>query len=1183
MKFINLLLLLNKKVNLKLMGKSIIFQENKLFHLFDKLNLFYQLFKKLVFDKITNKLKTYNDKQRENNKKQISIYKRIQISSQIKFIRIQFEIFFLIFLIQTSFSSQAILNFRNLSSVSEITVTIIGEGEQYILNNKTTEINKINYNFNQIPDEILINGVRQNYTGIVVYNLKGEENIITMRFNEPLTDCNVMFYNLNNIIKIDLSKFDTSEVTTMIGMFNECTSLISLNLDGINTSLVKNLDYMFSNCTMLDSINLESFDTKSVKSMAGIFSYCKSLKSIDLKNFETSSLENMAVMFLNCSSIKTLELNNFDTKSVTNFHGLFKHCSSLISLDISSFQTFSSKNMNEMFNGCTSLISLNLINFSTKSIDKIYDMFLNFNPEAIFYVDEDKIPKIAGQIKKINKNYKNDGSNICFTNDNKKLIPEKNMCIADCFEDKQFMLEYNNLCYEICPNNTHISFSNNHSCENNIYDSDSYLNDILSNTKYPETNKLDIISSDIDDKENKEELIPNWDPNSFFNGSSKINDANVTIKDEIKKTIEKDIINGKINITKLTKGDKNDLIVKSNDTIYQITSSDNQDNNDYNDISTIQLGECEKILREIYHIDDNLSLIIFKIDYFLPGISIPVIGYDIFHPENRSKLNLSYCKDSIVNFQLPVNMKNDELFKYDPNNEYYTDECFPYTTENGTDIILNDRHDEYNTNNFSLCENNCSFTGFDENTKKVKCDCHIKSKEFVISKLVNDKNILSNYDFNDKNSSNFVSMKCFYTLFSKEGISNNIGNYILLAIIVIFAILLILFYKVGYELLMQEINRIVEEGQNIEKKNKLKKDIININNIYNGNKTKKKERIKNIRKSEKLVIRHNKKKIPKKKENNQTDNKLVSNPNLKGSKKDLPKTAKKKIVKKVKIKTKKQNNDNNQTDVVSIYNNIKSSKIDLINFKRREKKSISMKNDPITIENTQIHEIYNDYELFSFSYRNALIYDKRTFFKYYISLIRTKHPIIFSFIPMNDYNSILIKISLFLLFFAITYTINALFFTEQKIHKIYENGGIYNYNLFLPQIIWSFILSHLLYNILRAVSLSEKNIVDIKNNVQNDSKVKQIRKCIEFKYIFFYVIGLIFLFFFWYYLSSFCAVFKNSQIYLIKNTLLSLTFSLFYPFFINIFPCTFRLISLKDSNKSKECLYKTSKIIHIIL
>jgi len=125
------------------MEKNNFFQENKFFHILDKLNFFNRLFKKLVFRKKTNKLKNYNDKQRKNNEKHISSYKKIQMSTHIKLIRIQFELFLFLFLIQTSYS-QAILNFRNLLSVSEITITIIGSGDQYILNNKSFEINKNN-------------------------------------------------------------------------------------------------------------------------------------------------------------------------------------------------------------------------------------------------------------------------------------------------------------------------------------------------------------------------------------------------------------------------------------------------------------------------------------------------------------------------------------------------------------------------------------------------------------------------------------------------------------------------------------------------------------------------------------------------------------------------------------------------------------------------------------------------------------------------------------------------------------------------------------------------------------------------------------------------------------------------------------------------------------------------------
>ena len=106
-----------------------------------------------------------------------------------------------------------IISNGNALSISEITITIIGTGDQYILNNKTFVIDNINYTFSDIPDQILINGVLQNYKENMVYNLEKEENIITMKFNHLLTKCNLMFYNLDNIKEIDLSKFkDINEV-----------------------------------------------------------------------------------------------------------------------------------------------------------------------------------------------------------------------------------------------------------------------------------------------------------------------------------------------------------------------------------------------------------------------------------------------------------------------------------------------------------------------------------------------------------------------------------------------------------------------------------------------------------------------------------------------------------------------------------------------------------------------------------------------------------------------------------------------------------------------------------------------------------------------------------------------------------------------------------------------------------
>ena len=160
------------------------------------------------------------------------------------------------------------------------------------------------------------------------------------------------------------------------------------------------------------------------------------------------------------------------------------------------------------------------------------------------------------------------------------------------------------------------------------------------------------------------------------------------------------------------------------------------------------LGECEKILKRIYNIDENQPLIIFKIDYYKEGSLIPIIGYEVFHPDNKSKLDLQYCKDEIVNFSIPVSIDEDNLFKYDPNSEYYTDQCNPYTTENSTDILLNDRQNEYNENNMSLCENNCKLNSYDTDTKQVICDCEIKYKQIIISEIINQTDILY-YNFTD--------------------------------------------------------------------------------------------------------------------------------------------------------------------------------------------------------------------------------------------------------------------------------------------------------------------------------------------------------------------------------------------------------------------------------------------------
>ena len=102
--------------------------------------------------------------------------------------------------------------------------------------------------------------------------------------------------------------------------------------------------------------------------------------------------------------------------------------------------------------------------------------------------------------------------------------------------------------------------------------------------------------------------------------------------------------------------------------------------------------------------------------------------------------------------------------------------------------------------------------------------CKIKSKQIEILDINNQSNLLS-YNFSDGNS-NMNSIKCYNTLFTKEGIYKNIGSYILILFNLIFIFSGILFYKSGFHFLEEDIENIIK-NKKINKKNNKKSKINN--------------------------------------------------------------------------------------------------------------------------------------------------------------------------------------------------------------------------------------------------------------------------------------------------------------------------------------------------------------------
>ena len=249
----------------------------------------------------------------------------------------------------------------------EITIKIEGTGYKAILSG----VDIAN------PSQIVING--QSQGGAKALNLNTSPTTIKIIWYSSPTTCNRMFADLSNLLYVDLSNFDSSQVDNMNQMFAACISLTSINFNGFDTSSVTRMYQMFLNCKSLETLDLRSFNTRSVNNMFNLFTGCENLRTINLSSFITSSVTEMNEMFKDCHSLTSLDLRNFDTSKVDNFANFFQNCYALETIDLSSFDTSKSYIFGNMFSQCHSLKSLNLSSFDSSNVAYMDNMFNGCN------------------------------------------------------------------------------------------------------------------------------------------------------------------------------------------------------------------------------------------------------------------------------------------------------------------------------------------------------------------------------------------------------------------------------------------------------------------------------------------------------------------------------------------------------------------------------------------------------------------------------------------------------------------------------------------------------------------------------------------------------------------------------------------------------------------------------------
>ena len=121
------------------------------------------------------------------------------------------------------------------------------------------------------------------------------------------------------------------------------------------------------------------------------------------------------------------------------------------------------------------------------------------------------------------------------------------------------------------------------------------------------------------------------------------------------------------------------------------------------------------------------------------------------------------------------------------------------------------------------------------------------------------------------------------------------------------------------------------------------------------------------------------------------------------------------------------------------------------------------------------------------------------------------------------------------------------FFTDETMHNIYVNNGTFKLLYQIPLILYSSIITTFINSLLKYLSLTENTIIKLKKEDNIDLvilKDKKQEKVLMIKFILFYICSFIFMSFFWYFISCFCAMYKNTQIILIKDTLISFLLSM---------------------------------------
>ena len=215
--------------------------------------------------------------------------------------------------------------------------------------------------------------------------------------------------------------------------------------------------------------------------------------------------------------------------------------------------------------------------------------------------------------------------------------------------------------------------------------------------------------------------------------------------------------------------------------------------------TSIDFSQCINTLKKYPQYKDEDDFIIVKIDINRTDELCPQTEYQILVDD--IPVDLSLCKmhsievkykidpnTDLIDIELVNELAEKGIDLFNPNDPFFNDICFPYTTENNTDIPLKDRRNDF-FQNVSICDTGCSYKSYDPLTYEVTCDCEIKN-DFNMKSTEPTKEFFNAL----LDNTNLKIVKCYRLLFSLNNYINNLGFLIYgIAFVILFIFMLYFF------------------------------------------------------------------------------------------------------------------------------------------------------------------------------------------------------------------------------------------------------------------------------------------------------------------------------------------------------------------------------------------------------